>query len=283
MKLIAALLLVVIPIFSTDDYDTWHQRRVENLKSEDGWLNLAGLFWLNEGDNSFGSDAANAVVFPEKAPKKLGVLTLKDEKVSLNTQQGIEIQLLNAKIPPEYVFADGKTTTMQHGSLRWFIIKRGPKYGVRLRDLENPAVANFKGIARFAVAENWKITADFEKPQTPRTIAITDVLGLVSQQPLLGHAVFRINGNLYRLAATDAGGGKLFLIFKDKTAGHETYGAGRFLYADQPDELGKVTLDFNKAINPPCAFSPFATCPLPPAENNLPMRVEAGEKDAGMH
>jgi len=270
-------------IIAADDYDTWHQRRIESLKSEDGWLNLAGLFWLNEGDNSFGSGAANALVFPEKAPKKLGIFTLKDGKVSLKTQQGTEIQLLNEGTAPAYVFADGKATTMQHGALRWFIIKRGPKYGVRLRDLENPAVTHFKGIERFAVAESWKIAATFEKPQTPRTTAITDVLGLVSQQPLLGHAVFAINGKTYRLAATDAGAGKLFLIFKDKTAGHETYGAGRFLYTDKPDETGAVTLDFNKAINPPCAFSPFATCPLPPAENNLPVRIEAGEKDAKMH
>ncbi|TAG15686.1 MAG: DUF1684 domain-containing protein [Cytophagia bacterium] len=278
-----AILLSFVAITTSDDYDTWHQHRIESLKSEDGWLNLAGLFWLNEGDNSFGSAASNALVFPEKSPKKLGVLTLKGGKVSLKTQKGVDIELKNAPTTPEYVFENGKAITMQHGALRWFIIKRGPKYGVRLRDLANPVVAQFKGVERFAVREDWKITATFEAPQTPKTIAITDVIGLTSQQPLLGHAVFTINQKTYRLAATDAGDGKLFLIFKDKTAGVETYGAGRFLYADKPDETGKVTLDFNKAINPPCAFSTYATCPLPPAENNLPIRVEAGEKNAGMH
>jgi len=152
-----------------------------------------------------------------------------------------------------------------------------------LRDLAHPALANFKGVARFSINENWKIVASFEKPQTPRTITITDVVGTVSQQPLVGHAVFKYQGKVYRLAATDAGDGKLFIIFKDKTAGHETYGAGRFLYPEMPNDKNEVILDFNKAINPPCAFSPYATCPLPPAENNLIIRIEAGEKDAEMH
>ncbi len=278
-----SLMLLYSFVMVSDEYAIWHQQRIESLKGEEGWLNLAGLFWLKEGENTFGSDESNMIVFPNKAPKKLGILTLKAGKVSLKTHQGAEIQLQDAETSPEYVFENGKTTTMQHGSLRWFIIKRGPKYGIRLRDLEHPAVANFKGIERFSVNENWKIKASFEKPATPRTIAITDVLGLVSQQPLLGHAVFTISGKTYRLAATNGGDGKLFIIFKDQTTGHETYGAGRFLYADRPAETGEVILDFNKAINPPCAFSPYATCPLPPAENTLPIRVEAGEKDAKMH
>jgi hypothetical protein len=284
MKVLTSVFLALFwTVPSPDDYDAWHQKRIENLKNEDGWLNLAGLYWLKEGDNRFGSDAQNEVQFPAKAAPLLGVLTLKDGKVSFRPQQDVEVKFVNTDTPPQYVFANGKAATMQHGSLRWFIIKRGPKYGVRLRDLAHPAVAAFKGVARFEVSKNWKIEATFEKPQSPRTIAITDVIGLTSQQPLLGHAVFTVGTQTFRLAATDAGDGKLFLIFKDKTTGHETYGAGRFLYADKPDESGKVVLDFNKAINPPCAFSPYATCPLPPAENNLPIRVEAGEKDAGMH
>lgn len=279
--------VILIPlcgfIVLSDEYDTWHQQRIESLKNEDGWLNLAGLFWLKEGENTFGSDAINDVVFPVQAPKQLGILILKDGKVSLKTKQGVGIQLLNTNTSSGFVFENGKTTTMQYGSLRWFIIKRGPKYGIRLRDLKHPVVVNFKGVERFSVNQNWKIKALFEKPATPRSIAITDVLGLVSQQPLLGHAVFTILGKTYRLAATDGGEGKLFIIFKDQTTGHETYGAGRFLYADKPTGTGEVVLDFNKAINPPCAFSPYATCPLPPAENTLPIRVDAGEKDAEMH
>ena len=283
LKIVLLFCCVLFSAFTDDDYEQWHQKRIESLKNENGWLNLAGLFWLKEGDNSFGSEAGNTVVFPSNTPKRLGTLTLKDGKVSLKTQPGVTILLSEVETSPEFVFENGKTTTMQHGNLRWFIIKRGPKYGVRLRDLQHPNVAHFKGIERFPVVQNWKLTAYFEKPSTPRTIAITDVLGLVSQQPLLGHAVFKVGEKTYRLAATDAGGGELFLIFKDQTAGRETYGAGRFLYTDQPDDSGKVILDFNKAINPPCAFSPYATCPLPPSENNLPFRIEAGEKDVKMH
>ncbi|MFN4145611.1 MAG: DUF1684 domain-containing protein [Runella sp.] len=277
-------LLCALVILTTDDYDTWHQRRVQNLKAEDGWLNLAGLFWLREGSNTFGSDASNDIVFPQNAAKKLGILTLKEGKVHFEKQEGIEVTTVETHTSaPEWIYENGKTTTLQYGTLRWFVIKRGPKYGIRLRDLAHPAFAEFKGIERFAVNPLWKINAKFEKPTHPRTIAITDVLGLISQQPLLGHVVFEVEGQTYRLAATDAGDGRLFLIFKDKTAGHETYGAGRFLYANHPNESGEVILDFNKAINPPCAFSPYATCPLPPAENHLPIRVEAGEKDPRMH
>ncbi|MFN8347173.1 MAG: DUF1684 domain-containing protein [Spirosomataceae bacterium] len=283
LTILLPVCFLLFSAFTDDEYEQWHKKRIESLKNENGWLNLAGLFWLKEGDNSFGSGADNAIVFPTKTPKHLGILTLKDGKVSLKKQTGVEIQLTEAETSPEFVFEDGKTTTMQFGAWRWFIIKRGPKYGIRLRDLQHPNVAHFKGIERFPIGQNWKLTASFEKPKTPRTIAITDVLGLVSQQPLLGHAVFTVDGKTYRLAATDAGDGRLFLIFKDQTAGKETYGAGRFLYTDKPADSGKVILDFNKAINPPCAFSPYATCPLPPSENNLPFRIEAGEKDAEMH
>ena len=266
-----------------NEINQWHQKRIDGLKSEEGWLNLAGLFWLKEGDNTFGSDEKNDIVFPKKASKKVGTLVLRDGKVSFKAHSDAQVKLIEAETSPEFVFEEGKTTTMEQGALRWFIIKRGPKYGIRLRDLEHLALAHFKGVERFVVNESWKIKAKLEKPATPRTIAITDVLGLVSQQPLVGHAVFEWKGKTYRLAATDAGGGRLFIIFKDKTTAHETYGAGRFLYTDKPDEAGNVVLDFNKSINPPCAFSPYATCPLPPAENNLQVRVEAGEKDAKMH
>jgi len=265
------------------EINQWHKKRIEGLKSEEGWLNLAGLFWLKEGENTFGSDEKNDIIFPKKAPKHVGVLVLKDGKVAFKADPNAQVKLLEVGTSPEFVFEDGKTTTMEQGALRWFIIKRGPKYGIRLRDLEHPVLAHFQGVDRFVVNESWKIMAKLEKPTTPRTIAITDVLGLVSQQQLVGHAVFEWKGKTYRLAATDAGGGRLFIIFKDKTTSHETYGAGRFLYTDKPDEAGNIVLDFNKSINPPCAFSPYATCPLPPAENTLEIRVEAGEKDAKMH
>jgi hypothetical protein len=269
--------------FIADDYEQWHQKRVESLKAEDGWLNLAGLYWLSEGENTFGSDAANALVFPEKAPKKLGVLTLKDGKVAFKKQQDVDVQFLNQENAPDFVFQEGKAITLQYGSFCWFIIKRGPKYGVRLRDLESSNVSHFKGVERFSVSEAWKLQGTFEQPQTPRTIAITDVIGLVSQQPLVGYVAFTLNGKTHRLAATDGGGGKLFIVFKDTTAGHETYGAGRFLYLDKPNSDNSVTIDFNKAINPPCAFTEYATCPLPPNENRLPIAITAGEKNYGSH
>lgn len=285
LTLSLGVIMLSLGSFATlsDDYEIWHQRRIESLKSEEGWLNLAGLYWLNEGDNTFGSNAANTLVFPEKAPKKLGILTLKDGKVAFKKQQGVDVQFLNQENVSDLVFDDEKTITMQHGSFRWFIIKRGSKYGVRLRDLASPNVTHFKGVERFPVSGTWKLEGTFEPPKTPRTIAITDVIGTISQQPLVGHAVFNLDGKTYRLAATDGGDGKLFIVFKDTTAGHETYGAGRFLYLDKPNAGNSLTVDFNKAINPPCAFTEYATCPLPPNENRLPIAITAGEKNYEMH
>lgn len=264
------------------DIKAWHQDRVESLKSENGWLNLAGLFWLEEGENSFGSDASNQIVFPEKAPKKLGTLLLKDSKVSFVAEQGVAVSLLGPTVPASYVFADGQSTTMQYGSLRWFVIKRGPKVGIRLRDLESAELQHFKGVDTYPIDAKWKVTAKLEKATADKKIAIMDVLGQTTMQPSPGTLVFSIAGKEYRLDAVESEG-ELFILYADPTNQKETYGAGRFLYADLPNEQGTTILDFNKSINPPCAFTAFATCPLPPKQNRLPIAIRAGEKNYGLH
>lgn len=264
------------------DIKAWHQDRLESLKSENGWLNLAGLFWLEEGANSFGSDATNQIVFPEKAPKKLGTLLLKDSKVSFLAEQGVEVSLLGSKVAAPYVFVDGQSATMQYGSLRWFIIKRGPKVGIRLRDLESIDLQHFKGVDTYPIDAKWKVLAKLEKNTTDKKIAIMDVLGQTTMQPSPGTLVFSIAGKQYRLDAVESEG-ELFILFADPTNQKETYGAGRFLYAELPNEQGTTILDFNKAINPPCAFTAFATCPLPPKQNRLPIAIRAGEKNYGLH
>ncbi len=264
------------------DIKAWHQDRVESLKSENGWLNLAGLFWLEEGENSFGSDASNQIVFPEKAPKKLGTLLLKDSKVSFVAEQGVAVSLLGPTVPAPYVFADGQSTTMQYGSLRWFVIKRGPKVGIRLRDLESVELQHFKGVDTYPIDAKWKVTAKLEKATADKKIAIMDVLGQTTMQPSPGTLVFSIAGKEYRLDAVESEG-ELFILYADPTNQKETYGAGRFLYADLPNEQGTTILDFNKSINPPCAFTAFATCPLPPKQNRLPIAIRAGEKNYGLH
>ena len=275
--------------------DEWHQSRVKSLKSETGWLNLAGLFWLNEGKNSLGRGSDFDLAFPvADAPADLGTLYLEkgDVRFVPNVAKTVLVDGKPVTEPLVIFSPNTKPTILANGSLRWFIIKRGEKYGVRLRDLESPYLKEFQTIDRFPVDESWRVKARFEAPSSPKTIPIIDVLGITSQQPLAGTLVFDRAGKTYRLDAVGEGE-KLFILFGDNTNTHETYGSGRFLYADKPvsatgsagsaTEKGLITLDFNQAINPPCAFTPYATCPIPPKQNKLALAVTAGEKRYGDH
>lgn len=272
--------------------DAWHRHRIELLRGENGWLNLAGLFWLKEGINTVGGDPGNDLAFPdEKAPALLGTLRRTGGTVTFEATPG-ELIRANGELilTPTIIYQTGGVTpvTLQYGSLRWFVIKRGDRYAVRLRDLDSPYLKLFRGIDRFPADDTYRVKARLERPAEPRTIPIVDVTGQTSQQPLAGTLVFELGGKTHRLDAVGEGQDKLFVLFGDATNAHETYGSGRFLYADRPvrsgdsgDEL--TTLDFNQSINPPCAFTPFATCPLPPAQNRLAIRIPAGEKRYGDH
>jgi uncharacterized protein (DUF1684 family) len=175
--------------------------------------------------------------------------------------------------------ADGKPTLLRLGSLKLFVIKRGEKLGLRVKDKNHKARANFTGLSYFPLDTAFRIDAKFEAYDPPRTIPIANVLGMVDNMTSPGRLVFELKGKSYRLdPVLERGSKQLFIIFGDKTTGKETYGAGRYLYADPPGADGKVILDFNKAHNPSCAFTKFATCPLPPRQNRLAVRIEAGEK-----
>ena len=170
-----------------------------------------------------------------------------------------------------------------HGSLSFFAIRRGDRLGVRVKDSEAATLKAFHGLDYFPLEPKWKLVARFEAAAEPKEIPIPNALGF--DEPILspGHVVFTLDGVEHRLLALDdTGDGRLFLVFGDKTNGRETYGGGRFLYTDPP-QGGRVELDFNRAYNPPCVFTPYATCPLPPRENRLPMRIEAGEKSFAGH
>lgn len=284
----ALCLLTSTAFISGDDaykkeVDEAHAKREAALKAENGWLNVSGLFWLNEGVNHVGATKGFEVRLPDgKALPKLGELHLKDGKVTFLASKN-EILLDGKPIEQStLVFEEGaKVPVLQYKSLRWFIIKRGDKYAVRLRDLESEAITSFKGIERFPVDEAWRIKAKFKAPSKPKTITIWDITGSKSEVPLAGEAIFKWKGKTYKLQAT--GDKSLFFVFGDLTNKHETYGGGRFLYSAGPDAEGNVILDFNKAINPPCAFTDFATCPTPTKENHLPIAVTAGEKNYGDH
>lgn len=267
----------------TDEVEQWKTKRVESLKGEDGWLSLVGLHWLKEGENKIGSDPKSDVPLPAgKSPRVAGSLFLSGGNVRIEarpdsgiTSEGKPVTSLELTSD-----ADGKPTVLKLGTLTFHVIKRGERLGVRVKDSASPERTNFRGLEYFPLDERWRVEARFE-PHT-KSIPITNVLGMEEDTPSPGTLVFDLNGQTYRLdALTEQGEEQFFIIFADATSGKETYGAGRYLYAGPPDSSGRLLIDFNKAYSPPCAFTKYATCPLPPEQNRLPLRIEAGEKFAG--
>lgn len=269
--------------------EAWRQERVADLKKEDSWLTLVGLYWLHTGANRFGSNPANHIILPAgtaKAPAYAGSLALSGKTVKLTAQPGVALLADGKPAAPGMVLKSdvtGKPTVVQLGSLSFYVIQREEKLGVRIKDKASPLLTSFKGLDDYPLNPDWRVVARFE-PARDKKIAIANVLGQVADQKSPGTVTFERGGKTYRLDALEGGPkGELFLIFGDQTNGKETYGAGRFLETDAP-QGGKVVVDFNTAYNPPCAFTAFATCPLPPQQNKLAVKVEAGEKKfAGGH
>ena len=259
--------------------EEWQDSRLERLKGKNGWLNLAGLFWLEEGENSFGSDPSNKIVFPEKAAPFCGTLTLVDGKVHLQVGKGVLIKSGESVVAELDLMDDHSenTTYLEQGDLAWYIVKRGDQFGIRLRDYKHPRIEKLDHIPAYPVQTDYVVEATLAPFDVPRTMTVaTPVEGFTEEYQCPGVLHFRINKEALQLYPFTSGKG-YFLVIADQTTGIETYGAGRFMYA-MPDSTGRILLDFNKAYNPPCAFSPFATCPMPPRENFLPVAIEAGEK-----
>jgi uncharacterized protein len=263
------------------DVLAWRSERRASLEVTNGWLTLVGLFWLKPGEATLGSDASASHVFPGKAPAKIGTVRLVDGKVTLTAEPGAGVTVEGETVGTIELAtdADGPPTIVELGSLSFFAIERGGKIGLRLRDSESPALAAFRGLDYFPVDARWRVEARIESGAEGKTVKVPNVLGQVSEMASPGTLVFEHAGQTLRLdPVIEDGDEQLFVIFGDTTNGKSTYGGGRFLYADPPDADGRVILDFNRAYNPPCVFTPFATCPLPPASNKLAVAVEAGEK-----
>jgi len=266
-----------------EEIKQWDQKRVERLKADDGWLNLVGRSWLKLGENKFGSAKENDVVIEsDKVPDFMGVFIFQDSTVTMKVNDGVVVLFNDGPVKEMIMIGDTKKemTVFQYKSIKWNLIVRNELYGIRFRDLESELVKNFNGIERFPVNEDWKISAEFEAYDPPRKISVPNVLGQIDEEPSPGAIVFTRDGQTYRIEAVDAGD-RLWFIFADGTSGEETYGGGRFLYTDKADSTGKVIVDFNKAYNPPCVLTKFATCPLPPKENYIKLRITAGEKMYG--
>ncbi len=259
----------------------WRADRVASLKGPDGWLNLAGLYWLEEGSNSFGTAAGNDLVAPEgSAPPKLGNFVVEDGAATFRAEPGVEV--LHGESPvTEILLVDDQEdgpTPLTHGSLSWTVIRRMDRLGVRLRDYDHPAVTAFAGIESYPTDQDWRIEARFEAYPEPRKIRVATVVEGLGWEPTVpGTLEFEAQGQSLSLEAYRSDDG-FFIVFADGTTGDTTYPAGRYLAANLPDADGATILDFNKAYNPPCVFSEYATCPLATPRNRLAVAVEAGEK-----
>lgn len=258
----------------------WRHERVEHLRAPHGWLSLVGLDWLKDGRNTLGSAKGNDIVLA-KAPAHLGTITLDHDKatIALDGKSGASIDgkpIATAELLDD---SHDKPTTIAYGTVSFYLVQRGDKYGLRVKDSDAPTRTHFLGIDYFPIDESWRIEAKWEAYNPPHEVEEPNILGQMDKVVVPGAAVFERDGKTYRVEPVieTPGDTNLFLVFADKTSGHETYGAARFVYTEPP-KGGKVVIDFNKAYNPPCAFTPYATCPLPTAQNRLKLRVTAGEK-----
>ena len=260
----------------------WRAERVESLTSDNGWLTLTGLFWLKEGDNTFGRAPGNSLVLDNPAlAGTAGSFVLTGHEVRFRALPGSGVThdgqpVTELDLAPD---ASGHPTVLSCGALRFYVIERAGTLGVRVRDLDNPHRAGFRGLEYFPVSTDWVVNARFERYQPIHHIKIINILGMELEMESPGAVVFMKDGHEWRLDTVleEPGDDELFIMFADATSGHETYGGGRFLYIPIPSGA-TVPVDFNKAYNPPCALNEFATCPLPPWQNRLKLAVRAGEK-----
>lgn len=288
-RVIPLLLALLLPVAACGadfaaDLERWRAERVERLRAPDGWLSLVGLHWLAPGDNSVGTAEDNAVRLAA-GPAYLGTVRLGADGAvtfvaapgSLAASDGRPVR--GSKVGAvELEYRQGRPSVVTARNVSFVVIQRADKVGLRVRDTESVRRRDFAGLEHFPADPAWRVEAEWVPFPEPREIPITNILGQTSPSRCPGKAVFTRDGKRYELLPVLEGDDpRLFFILTDGTSGVETYGAARFLYAEPPRD-GKVLLDFNRAYNPPCAFTPFATCPLPPRENRLGLRITAGEK-----
>jgi len=256
------------------EMNEWQKKRFNTLNDPEGWLSLVGLQWLQPGENRIGSAAENAIVLPSPAaPAFAGTLVWEEDSVKYIDAEGQE----------EIIFGpDLDAKVLNFGSLSFFVIKRQELMGVRMRNSQSPVLRAFQGTDFFAVDPQWRKVATFVPYANGKELKIQNIIGIIETQICPGYLEFKHQGKTYTLDVIPEGD-EFFIIFADETNGEDTYGAGRYMYTDLPDEQNKVILDFNKSYNPPCVFTEYATCPLPPPQNSLPLLIYAGELMYGNH
>ena len=260
----------------------WRAQEEAALKADDGWLTVVGLVWLKEGENRVGSNPGFEVRLPKAAPDKVGILTLKSGKVRFRPEKGAAVTFNGA---PAYETALKPDITPQYdklaiGRIKFFIIQREQRFGVRIKDNDSASRRDFTGLKWYPVDESWRFQAKFVPYDKPHKVTFDTLAGVKEEDSAPGYVTFQRAGKEYRMEPV-ADGNDLWFVMRDQTSGKTTYGASRFLYTPVPTtglkQAGTLELDFNKAENPPCVFTDYATCPLPPPQNRLPIAVTAGE------
>lgn len=294
LRLVVLPILVLVPACGgtpppDPDYlasvEAWRDQREARLRADDGWLTLVGLHWLDEGENTLGSSADADVVLP-LGPDRAGVLLVEDGAVTLRAADGAGLTVGGEPVQERVLATDAEpgTDVVAVDRIRFHVIDRDGRLGVRVKDPETATRTGFEGLDWYPVDPTYRVEAILQPFEEPREIEVPTVLGTSSTSLSPGLLRFTLGGEQLELTPTIASpdDNDLFIVFADTTSGDTTYGAGRFLAAELEAD-GTAVLDFNLAYSPPCAFTPYATCPLPPPGNRLPVAVHAGEKHAGHH
>ena len=268
------------------EVEQWRAEHQSEIAKEFGWLTVVGLDWLKEGDNRVGADPSTAnpqasanpqnevPLPPGSAPQRVAVISWHSGKAVLHPAPGVSLTLNGKPALQTTLREDDDVLAINH--LRFYLILRGDRGGIRLKDNDSAARIHFQGLSWYPVDPSWRIQAKFTAWPAPHSLSFHNTIGQQETEPSPGYATFQKDGREFRLESM-LDEGKLFFVLRDQTSGKTTYGASRFLYAEQPKN-GVVLLDFNKAENPPCAFTAYATCPLPPPQNRLALAIPAGEK-----
>lgn len=262
------------------EVEAWRKTRLERLERPDGWLSLVGLHWIDPGTLKLGSAPGNDIVLAT-GPAQLGTLESDGKRVVLTLEPGVDATIGDGTTRSATLASDATEapTLVTFGSANFHVIERSGRLALRVKDAEAPTRTGFLGLDNYPIDPAFRFDARFERHPAGKTIPIANIIGTLDAMANPGAVVFEKDGATYRIEAVDEGDGQLFLIFADRTSGKETYGAGRFLYAAPPAEgSDRVVVDFNRAYNPPCVFTPHATCPLAPPENRLDLAITAGEK-----
>lgn len=261
--------------------EEWRNDYEAELTSDTGWLTVSGLFWLKEGENPFGSDASNVIVLPPSAPAHVGSFEFHAGKTTAHINPGVTVRLNGKPVETAELRPDSREDHLVFGDLTLYVHASGERLAIRLKDKNSRLRRNFSGLNWFPVDESYHATAQFTPYAPPRQLDSQNVLGDPIKMDIVGYLTFTLHGQALRLEVEPGTGGGFFIVFRDLTSGKLTYPASRFIDTDPAKQTpgGKIVdLDFNKAYNPPCAYNPYTTCPLPLPGNRLQIAIPAGEK-----